>query len=911
MLYIFGNYVLDTQCQELHCAGEPRKLRRKVFQVLAYLLAHRDRVVPKQELLEHLWPDQFVGDETLKSCLKTLRKALGERGRTPHFVRTLHGQGYRFVAPVEERLDAPRGTAPSATLPSPDLLEASPPPLPTAAASPAAAAPPLSASPSPPHTELLPPLHLPAGEHRQVTVLCGTLAHTTTLADRLGLEAFRHLVQTFCTLAQECVQRYEGTVQPLGEEGFLGLFGVPVAQEDHAWRAVRAALDLQQRLRAAFPGREFLPGEALTACVGVHTGWVVAGSHREAPPRSVVVGGDTTQGAMRLQALADPGTLLVSDTTLRLLRSTVHSAAYGLVRMPGHADPLMAYTVQGLDAPYATRLWSPFVGRQRELVAFDDLLARALAGQGQVVGLIGEPGIGKSRLLAACRQRLPERPMTVLEGHCRSYDQLIPYGPISDLLRYQCGLSATAGPNVVATRLDQLLRAVGLPPEDSAPYLLQLLGSPATAEPLAQLPPEVIKERTFATLRQVHLRSSQQQPVLLVVENLHWIDPTSEAYLASLVEQLAGVPLLLLTTYRPGYRPLWMDKSYATQLTLPPLTQEESATMVRAVLPPERSAEALVQRVLARAEGNPLFLEELAHAVQEQDGLAADTVPETIQAVLAARIGRLPPEAKHLLHTAAVLGTAVPVPLLAAIAELPEAALHRSLAHLQAAEFLYETRLVPELVYTFKHALTHEVAYGSLLQERRRVLHACIVETLEALAGDQVAEQVERLAHHALRGEVWDKALMYCWQAGEKAMACAAHREAVGYLEQALGAAQRLPAQPDLLTQGIELRIILDSAFLTLGDPKRGFDYLREAAVLAEALGDQRQLGRIANGMTHYFLRTGDYDAAIEYGQRALVHATASEALVEQAIAHCVLGTAYFALGGTTVAPRTCSGRVW
>ena len=295
-------------------------------------------------------------------------------------------------------------------------------------------------------------------------------------------------------------------------------------------------------------------------------------------------------------------------------------------------------------------------------------------------------------------------------------------------------------------------------------------------EPLAQLTPEVIKERTFATLRQVHLRSSQQQPLLLVVENLHWMDPTSEAYLASLVEQLAGVPLLLLTTYRPGYRPLWMDKSYATQLTLPPLTQEESATVVRAVLPPEHSAEPLVQRVLARAAGNPLFLEELAHAVREQGDLGADTpVPETIQAVLAARIDRLPPEAKHLLHTAAVIGTEVPVPLLAAIAELPEAALHRGLAHLQAAEFLYETCLVPERVYTFKHALTHEVAYGSLLLERRRLLHARIVEALEALAperGGEVAsgakgpDQVERLAHHALRGEVWDKAVTYCQQAG-------------------------------------------------------------------------------------------------------------------------------------------------
>jgi DNA-binding winged helix-turn-helix (wHTH) protein len=244
MRYIFGNYVLDTQCQELHCAGEPRKLRRKVFQVLAYLLAHRDRVVPKQELLEHLWPDQFVGDETLKSCLKTLRKALGERGRTSHFVRTLHGQGYRFVAPVEERFDAPPGPAPPATPPSPDLPEANPPSLPTAAASPAAAA---------------PPLHLPAGERRQVTVLCSTLAHTTTLADRLGLEAFQHLVQTFRTLAQDCVQRYEGTVQPLGEEGFLGLFGVPVAQEEHAWRAVRAHWTCRSGCRRRSPGANFCP----------------------------------------------------------------------------------------------------------------------------------------------------------------------------------------------------------------------------------------------------------------------------------------------------------------------------------------------------------------------------------------------------------------------------------------------------------------------------------------------------------------------------------------------------------------------------------------------------------------------------------------------------------------------------
>jgi tetratricopeptide (TPR) repeat protein len=557
----------------------------------------------------------------------------------------------------------------------------------------------------------------------------------------------------------------------------------------------------------------------------------------------------------------------------------------------------MTYTVQSLEAPTATRLWSPFVGRQRELAVFDDLLARALAGQGQVVGLIGEPGIGKSRLLAEFQHRLPDRPVTILEGHCRAYDRLLPYGPVRDLLLHQCGLSTTSGLEEVASRVDHLLRAVDLPPEASAPYLLQLLGNPTTAEPLTELTPDVIKERTFATLRQVHLRSSQQQPLLMVVENLHWIDPTSEAYLASLVEQLAGMPLLLLTTYRPGYRPLWMDKSYAMQLTLPPLTQEESATVVRAVLPPERSAEPLVQRVLARAAGNPLFLEELAQAVREQGDLGADTpVPETIQAVLAARIDHLPPEAKHLLHTAAVIGTEVPVPLLEAIAELPEATLHRSLARLQAAEFLYETHLILEPVYTFKHALTHEVAYGSLLQERRRLLHARIIEALEALAPER-AEQVERLAHHALRGEVWDKAVIYCQQAGARAYDRAAFHEAVVYFEQTLQALAHLPEHGDTRELALELRLALGGSLNSLGEYGQCLALFGEAEALARALDDRARLGRVLAAMARVRRLTGDLDGAIATGQQALelVAALGEGPLREQAF--YTLGQAYWAIG--------------
>ena len=265
-------------------------------------------------------------------------------------------------------------------------------------------------------------------------------------------------------------------------------------------------------------------------------------------------------------------------------------------------------------------------------------------------------------------------------------------------------------------------------------------------------------------------------------------------------------------------------------------------------------------------------------------------VPATVQAVLAARIDRLPPEEKRLLQTAAVIGTEVPLPLLQAIADVPEAALQRGLAHLQAAEFLYETRLFPEHEYTFKHALTHEVAYGSLLQERRRALHARIVEALEALAGDRVAEQVERLAHHALRGEVWDKALAYCRQAGEKAMARSAHREAVGYFEQALSALPHLPETRDTRAQAIDLRLALRSALQPSGDFGRILALLREAEALAEALDDPRRLGQVSRFLSNYFHIMGAHDQAIAAAQRALTLASAGGEVALQALANRYLG---------------------
>ncbi|HEY5868632.1 MAG TPA: hypothetical protein VI542_24245, partial [Candidatus Tectomicrobia bacterium] len=419
--------------------------------------------------------------------------------------------------------------------------------------------------------------------------------------------------------------------------------------------------------------------------------------------------------------------------------------------------------------------------------------------------------------------------------------------PVLDLLRHLCGITDADDPATLAAKVHRCLEDTGGDLNDDAPYLLHLLGVSEDTARLASLSPQTLKTRTFTTLQQLCIQRSRQRPLVLAVEDLHWIDPTSEAWLASLVESLALTPLLLLTTYRPGYRPLWTDKSYATQLALTRLTPEASRAVVESVPQTTPLSDALRREIVGKAAGNPFFLEELTRAVvAHADRHATLVIPDTVQAVLAARLDQLPPEEKRLLQTAAVIGMNVPVPVLQAVAELPDDVLSRSLAHLQAVEFLHETRRVPEREYTFKHALTHEVAYGSLLQERRRALHVRILAALEALSADRLAEQVDRLAHHAMRGEVWDKAVTYGRQAGVRAVERSALREAAEAFEQALAALQQLPDGRATREQAIDLRFDLRNALHPLHEERRLLTHLRQAETLAEALGDQRRLGHLA-----------------------------------------------------------------
>ncbi|MGH8057932.1 MAG: ATP-binding protein, partial [Candidatus Entotheonellia bacterium] len=385
----------------------------------------------------------------------------------------------------------------------------------------------------------------------------------------------------------------------------------------------------------------------------------------------------------------------------------------------------------------------------------------------------------------------------------------------------------------------------------------------------------------------------------------------TQAVLDTLVESLPTARLLLLATYRPEYQHGWGSKTAYTQLRLDPLPREQAQVFLDVLLGDGSGLQPLKQQVIALTQGNPFFLEESVQSLIETGGLGGARgayrlghplqtlrVPDTVQAVLAARIDRLPPQEKQLLQTAAVIGHEVPFPVLRAIAELSDEDLSRSLSHLQAAEFLYETRLFPQHEFTFKHALTQQVAYETLLQEGRRVLHARVVAAIEALAGDRVAEQVQRLAHHAFQGEIWDKAVAYFRQAGDKALARSAFREAVTFFEQALVALKHLPGSHDAREQAVDLHLALHHALSPLEEYGRFFDHLREAEILAEALHDQRRLGLVLASMCSAFrVVQGDHDRAVECGQRALAIATAVGEFGLKVVSNHFLGQTYRSLG--------------
>lgn len=660
----------------------------------------------------------------------------------------------------------------------------------------------------------------------------------------------------------EKVRSFGGRVEALGQRSLDASFGVePV--EDAPRRAVHAAMAIQ---RAVERTHDTVPalrvGIMATQAMVAHAGGPAQIDADARQQSSAVLD--------RLVSAVDPGSVLLNPAAAAVLERRFEFVPVALPESEGRN---LAYRLVGREGPGlspAGRM-ARFVGRDQEMAVLRSRLETALRGHGQVVSIVGDAGIGKSRLLFEFRQSLGGLDVFYIEGRCLSYGNTIPYLPVLDLIRATCGITDADTVETSTEKIQDALSIGGADAERQTPYLLHLLGYKDGTEALETVPPDTIKAHVSDSLRRLTVGTSQSRPLLVVVEDLHWSDQASEEMLASLVSTLEGARVLFVVTHRPGYEPPWANRSLVTRLSLPRLSDEDSLKVAHSVVPPDSLPGPVADAILSKAEGNPFFLEELALAIQNAARRSADLgIPDTVQGVLMSRIGHLPDTERTLLQAAAVIGKDVPFPILAAISDLSDESLREALRHLSTAEFVYEVGGVTEVKHRFRHALTHEVAYESLEPEPLRLLHSRILGAIERLYADRLPEQVDRLAHHALRGEAWDRALAYLRQAGTQAFLRSANREAVAYLEQALAALEHLPTSPEVQQQAVDLRFDLRTALLPLGEIQRGLTFLQEAEAIAAERHDQPRLGQIAVQMTGQLYLLGDHARALVYGQQAL-----------------------------------------
>ena len=754
------------------------------------------------------------------------------------------------------------------------------------------------------------------GERKQVTVLFADLKGSMELlADRDPEEA-RKILDPVLERMMEAVHHYEGTVNQVMGDGIMALFGAPLAHEDHAIRASYAALRMQESVKRYADGIFRSHGIPVEIRIGLNSGEVVVRAIGSDLHMDYTAVGQTTHLAARMEQIARPGSILISPRTLGLVEGYMVVKPLGPRSIKGIEGAMEVFELVGATPvrlrfhALARRGLTRLVGRAQQLDALRQALEQAREGNGQVVGIVGEPGVGKSRLYWEFTHSRHAQECLVLETGPISYDKSTSFLPVVELLRAYFKIEARDDARQIHDKVSGQLRSPDARLVVTLPAILWMLDVPVDDPQWNKLEAPQRRQGALAAVTRLLLRESQTQPLILVFEDLHWTDAETQVLLDRLVEDLPTARVLLLVNYRPEYEHAWSGKTYYRQLRLDPLPAASAQEFLETALGTDASLKALTPLLIERTEGNPFFMEESIRTLVETQALVGEQgayrlikatrtiqVPESARAILSARIDRLSPALKRLLQAAAVFGKDVPFGVLGAIVDLDDEELRHGLAGLQAAELLDETSLFPDLVYTFRHALTHEVAYGGLLRDRRRMLHAAIVEALERMYPDRLGERVEWLAHHAVRGEVWAKAVGYVRQAGARAAARSAHREAVVYFEQALVALGHLPERPDRLEQMIDVRFDLRVSLLALGELGRIADCLTEAQRLAETLGDQQRLGRLAAYLTGYFYLVGDQDSALEAGERALALASARGDLALQIEANYRVGQVYFSLG--------------
>ena len=720
------------------------------------------------------------------------------------------------------------------------------------------------------------------GERKRVSVLFCDIVGSTGLAERSGAEAMRELLDRFVAIAVAEVERLGGTVNAFLGDGFMALVGVPASREDHAERAVLMGLALRDRLREGVP---VIAGETPIAVrIGINSGLVVVGAVGGERAVGYTAIGDTTNVAARLQSIAGPGEVIISEATARLLDPRFALDVLGPIEIRGRAEPVDAYRVAsagpGPSTPVATRPAGSFVGRHEQMRVMRDLLNRVRLREGQVATLVGDPGMGKTRLLHEFRHLLAMEEIPYCEGRCRSHGQATPYLPLMDAVRQVAGIDAHDPPERVVAGVSAALRERGVGDEEHTPFLTQLLGVPGPRSSSSELSSGAVRARTFTALRMI-LQPPSDRLAVLAIEDVQWIDRSSREFLTLLAERIAGAPLLLLTTQRPGRSPPWLGLSYSTQIALGRLGPALAREVVRGAAGREVDEEAL-EVIVQRADGNPFFLEELARHLDEGGGV----VPDTVQGVLGARIDRLSEQARVVLQAASVLGREFPPPLLEAV--LPEVELASPLDELARHEFLVERTTPSGSLVVFKHGLTQEVAYDGLLTPRRQALHAAAGAALEGALAGRVDASLDRLSYHFARAGQPDRAVGYLARLAAAAAAGHAHGEAARALQAALGQAGMLPPDQRDATS-IDLTLALVESLYFLGRLEECRALLVEQDERVGRGAAPAVAARHRFHLAHILSHLGDTEGADREARRAVEEAERSGAAEEAGKAHYVL----------------------
>jgi len=766
------------------------------------------------------------------------------------------------------------------------------------------------------------------GERKLVTVLFTDVANYTSMSEKLDPEEVHQIMDGCFKILMDEIHRYEGTIDKFTGDGVMALFGAPVAHEDHAQRACHAALAIQRAMGEYSEKIEKECGIDFKIRVGLNSGPVIVGSVGNDLRMDYTAIGDTTNLASRMESMAQPGTVLVSADTHRMTRDYFNFESLGEVEIKGKEEPVEAYRlieaseVETRIGASVARGLTPFVGRRRELETLKESFEKARSGQGQVVGVVGDAGVGKSRLILEMKGMIPKEECSCLEGDCLHYGGSMAYLPFLDMLRNYFDIKEADREFLIKKKIAEKIDRIDARLRGILPPLHEILSLSVEDEDYLKLDLQKKRELTFEAIRDLLIRESQERPVVIVIEDLHWIDRTSEDFLSYLIGWLAGARILLVLIYRPEYTHQWGSKSYYSQVRVDQLSTGTSAELVKSILEEGEMVSELRELILSRAAGNPLFMEEFTHSLLENGSIqrkdnqfvlsrkASDIhVPDTIQGIIAARMDRMEESLKRIMQVASVIGREFAFRILQSIIGMQEE-LKSHLLNLQGLEFIYEKNLFPELEYIFKHALTQEVAYNSLLLKRRKEIHQKIGKAIEDLYSDKLEDFYETLAFHYKQGESFDKALDYLIKAGEKSHARYALEESHHYFEEAFDILSGKPGRTEeedallidllikwalvffdrgdwmgmtnLLSAHQELAeslgdkarlgmfyVWLGTGFLFRGKTKDSYQYLSMALKLGEEIEDQKVIGYACTQLIWVYWDFGLMDEAIAYGERA------------------------------------------